>query len=259
MGLVAHPPSFLVEGQASCDGAGVNLADSNRVTPLYFACQSGHEAGAALLAERGANVNLALKDGVTPQYSAWEHGHETCVRLLVQHGADVNHARDGNFTPLYMACWNGHEACVRLLMECGADLNKADNDAMTPLHEACWRGHQSCARLLVEGGADVDRVMASRRCTSHARKAGRRGGADVDTTEVEFSTIPLHMVCARCARLLARPTAPAARPRRLRARLPTKRACGCCWPRMPPEPPSNFRGSRPTQRKPTAQIRSCAT
>ena len=46
----------------------VNELDSEGFTPLYTACQNGHESTVLLLLDRGAKINLAAKDGATPLF-----------------------------------------------------------------------------------------------------------------------------------------------------------------------------------------------
>ena len=71
------------------------------------------------------------KDNETPLYTACQNGHDVCVSLLLQHGADPNIANKDNDTPLLVACCYDHKICVSLLLQHGADPNIATKD--TPL------------------------------------------------------------------------------------------------------------------------------
>ncbi|KAA0161011.1 hypothetical protein FNF28_05217 [Cafeteria roenbergensis] len=71
----------------------------------------GREMLEALLAEERGLENVCDELGRTPLYMACEEGHEAVVQLLLDAGADVDKARTSNgATPLYMACQDGHGA-----------------------------------------------------------------------------------------------------------------------------------------------------
>ena len=54
------------------------------LTPLYIACQNGHESTARLLLDKGASIDLADEDGTTPLFMASQEGHEAVVQLLLE-------------------------------------------------------------------------------------------------------------------------------------------------------------------------------
>lgn len=45
-----------------------------------------------MLLDHGAAVNQAMNDGASPLWIACQNGHEACARLLLDGGADVNRA-----------------------------------------------------------------------------------------------------------------------------------------------------------------------
>lgn len=59
-------------------------------TPLFIACQNGHESTLQLLLNNGADSNLCLEDGTSPLYIACQNGHDITVQFLLNNGADVN-------------------------------------------------------------------------------------------------------------------------------------------------------------------------
>ena len=119
--------------------------------------------------------------GYTPLFMACQKGHEGVVRLLLAHAAtDVNQARtDVGATPLYMACQNGHEEVVRLLVEeANAEVNKVNGKNQTPINIAAYAGHLGVVRFLLSKGADCtikdqwgDTPLASARAEGHAEVA----------------------------------------------------------------------------------------
>jgi len=129
-------------------------------TPLFFACQEGHENIVKYLVEHGADINkeyntegyigrfereIFLEDynittyGQTPLFIACKKGHINIVKYLAEHGADINKETYAKYilwtfdtgeevsrglTPLFFACQEGHENIVKYLVDHGADINK---------------------------------------------------------------------------------------------------------------------------------------
>ena len=75
------------------------------------------------LVGNGARVNGANKDGITPLMLASAAGRTETVRELVRLGADVNikaHRYPGD-TALYYAVLNNHPEVIKILLDTGAD------------------------------------------------------------------------------------------------------------------------------------------
>ena len=104
-------------------GAGVNVYNRKRQSPLYKACQNGHESTAKLLLDNNAVVNLCDKNGDSPLLAACQNGYEVTAKLLLDNNADVNLCNKIGFSPLLIACFNGHESTAKLLLVNGADVN----------------------------------------------------------------------------------------------------------------------------------------
>nr|XP_022287363.1 uncharacterized protein LOC111100064 [Crassostrea virginica]XP_022287364.1 uncharacterized protein LOC111100064 [Crassostrea virginica]XP_022287365.1 uncharacterized protein LOC111100064 [Crassostrea virginica]XP_022287366.1 uncharacterized protein LOC111100064 [Crassostrea virginica]XP_022287367.1 uncharacterized protein LOC111100064 [Crassostrea virginica]XP_022287368.1 uncharacterized protein LOC111100064 [Crassostrea virginica]XP_022287369.1 uncharacterized protein LOC111100064 [Crasso len=138
------------------NGADVNLGAKNRMSPLYAACQNGHDSTVQLLLNNGANVNLCEETGVSPLYMACHNGHDSIVQLLLDNGADVNLCMDTGASPLYIACQNGHDSTVQLLLNNGANVNLCKETGGSPLYIACYDGHDSTVQLLLNNGANVN-------------------------------------------------------------------------------------------------------
>ena len=73
--------------------------------------------------EHGADKDKANEIGCSPLFMACQDGHEGTARLLLEHGADKDKARVDGSTPLCMACQMGHLSIVVLLGKAGADLS----------------------------------------------------------------------------------------------------------------------------------------
>ena len=142
--------------QALNDGAVVDAAMNNGVTPLYIASENGHLEVVRELLARGAAVDAARIDGLTPLYAASHEGHLEVAQALLERGAAVDAARNDGATPLFVACQNGHLEVVRELLARGATVDAAMNDGATPLYIASQKGHLEVVRELLARGATVD-------------------------------------------------------------------------------------------------------
>ncbi|XP_055741266.1 ankyrin repeat and SOCS box protein 2-like [Salvelinus fontinalis] len=164
-------------------GADPDLANKDRETPLYKACESGNAEIVVMLLNHGAVVNkhciqgcTALQEavsrnnveiceilvqagaklsptnmyGIAPLFTAAQSGHEETLRFLIKHGADINSEASDGATALYEAAKNGHEDIVELLLSQDADANKAGNKGLLPLHIAAQRGADGIVSLLIK-------------------------------------------------------------------------------------------------------------
>jgi ankyrin repeat protein len=183
-------------------GAAVNAADKDGVTPLHKAAFSGHRrAVVEKLLAGGALVDAADKDANTPLHEA-ASGKDTAiiVEKLLAGGASVDAADKDGKTPLHKAALGGHTAVVEKLLAGGASVDAADKDGKTPLH---WVAYG-------EDTAIVDQLLAWRAAVNAADKDGMTplsyaalmgravvverlvaGGARVNATDKDGYT-PLH-------------------------------------------------------------------
>lgn len=111
-----------------------------------------------LLLENGADVDVADDDGLTPiMFAILFHNIDT-TKLLIEHGANIN-CRDNIImqTPLHFAADEGLEEVVELLLNHGADIEaKTKNDGLTPLHTAVTHGQKKTVRTLLQHNADTN-------------------------------------------------------------------------------------------------------
>ena len=60
-------------------GAGIDLANTDGVTPLSIEAAKGHASVVELLLSKGAGIDIANTDGVTPLFIAAVEGHASVV------------------------------------------------------------------------------------------------------------------------------------------------------------------------------------
>lgn len=136
--------------------ADINLRMKSGASPLYIACQEGHGIIVTLLLKQGAVLNLRTKDGPSPLSIACKKGYTEVVQQLVHYGANINVCNKYGASPLFQACQQGQEGIVQLLLSYGADINLSNEYKASPLLTACLHGHVSIVQLLLENGADVN-------------------------------------------------------------------------------------------------------
>eukprot|EP00105_Crassostrea_gigas_P032335 XP_011455301.2 PREDICTED: uncharacterized protein LOC105347792 [Crassostrea gigas] len=139
------------------NGADINSCNHDGTSPLYVAYQQGHDSTVKILLSNGADkiINLCTKDGASPLYTACQNGHDSTVELFLRNGADINLCKEDGASPLYIACQNGHASTVELLLGKGADINFCKQDGASPRYIACQNGHDSIVELLLHKGADI--------------------------------------------------------------------------------------------------------
>lgn len=66
---------------------------------------------------------MITKNEESPLFAACENGHQNNVQIILNNGRSVNHCRKDGRSSLYAACENRHTSTVQLLLKSGADLN----------------------------------------------------------------------------------------------------------------------------------------
>jgi len=161
--------------------ANVNEQDSEGLTPIHRAAQTGQIDIIEMLIKNGADVNTKNGAGLTPLELAEpatakllkKYGAKSAVKLgllsedaakgnidaINQHlssGSDVNGKDSLGRTPLYRAAYNGHEQAVKLLLNNKADVNISDENGWSALHGASYKGHSVIVAALISWKANVN-------------------------------------------------------------------------------------------------------
>jgi len=88
--------------------------------PLLLASMYGHLEVVRELLSQGAEVDAADNNGLTPLYVACNNGHLEVVRELLSWSPNVNASDNKGLTPLYVASKNFHMKVVVELLEWSA-------------------------------------------------------------------------------------------------------------------------------------------
>ena len=120
---------------------------------LFDAARDGNPVLVDFLLSEGADVNAADPEKLTPLHLAAFGGHAKVVRQLLAAGANIG-ARDMyGFTPLHAAAREGHLEAVQALVEGGADVAATDIDKFTPVQVALFMQRQDVVDYLYAHGA----------------------------------------------------------------------------------------------------------
>jgi|GEM_PF-5286000 len=134
--------------QLITDGADVNAADADGLTPLHLAALRGDSSAAETLLEAGAKVEVSDKVGMTPLHAAAFNGHKDVVALLLAHGASANPQDKAGMTPLHYAAAGGHDDVVQALLAAAASPAAVSAEGHTPADLAEQNGNPGLAAKL---------------------------------------------------------------------------------------------------------------
>lgn len=120
--------------------ADLHLEDGT--TLLVVAAYSGCLNVVILLINEGANVELAGANGVTPLMAAAGSGHAHVIEVLVKSGHASVHIKHkfSSTTALHMAAEMVHASAIRTLCQLGADALAVTSTGGTPLHTLAQGG-----------------------------------------------------------------------------------------------------------------------
>lgn len=105
-----------------------------------------------MLLRNRADINICNEKGASPLFIACQNGHQRTVQLLLSFRADPNICENINVFPF--ACQNGHDAIVSNLIQYGAYV-KYYNNRVSPIYIACQNGHYSIVEILIKNGTAV--------------------------------------------------------------------------------------------------------
>lgn len=132
-----------------------NQTEEHEETANVTSTQSRRNETIELLLSNGADIDLCRDNGSSPLYIACQEGHDNTVKLLLHNGADVNFRRKDGTSPFYCACQKGHYNIVQTLLNNGANANLCKEDRTSPILIACQNEYHNIANLLLKKGANI--------------------------------------------------------------------------------------------------------
>ncbi|RDW75433.1 hypothetical protein BP6252_06575 [Coleophoma cylindrospora] len=184
-------------------GAEINGHDSNFITELGLAINSGKVEMAELLLTKGANIEQRHPYSMeTPLMEAIRLKSHTIVDMLLQRGADGQSTNRYGQTPLEIACGVGDARIVDLVLGARKTSDKQYPGFMNmPLLLATKSNHSDIVDMLIQSGADIEAKdmdgqtslhVASELANDRIVEILLRHGADIEAKELRQSRTPLH-------------------------------------------------------------------
>lgn len=133
--------------------ADINICNEKGASPLFIACQNGHQRTVQLFLSFGADPNICENINVFP--FACQNGHDAIVNNLIQYGAYVKYYNN-RVSPIYIACQNGHYSIVEILIKNGTAVKECKKKGMSAINIAGQNGYSEIVHLLLSYGADIN-------------------------------------------------------------------------------------------------------
>jgi ankyrin repeat protein len=130
-------------------GANVNIADSERFTPLHCAAVKGYQKVAHALLKAGANQDAVNVYKNTPLHNDATKNHLGILNDLILAEANIEAKNSHGHTPLHQAAYMGFLDVVELLIRQGANVNATDRNGNTALHLATTEGCTEIVKILL--------------------------------------------------------------------------------------------------------------
>jgi hypothetical protein len=138
-------------------GADVNARETDKMTALHAAVESGNVEIVRILLQTGAKVNARTDSRRTPLMMLDGDAKPELVNLLLKHGAKVTALDDGKSTVLINAAnFNVPAEVLQILIGAGAKVDAQNNEGRTALMEAAYEENLEAVKTLLEAGAKVD-------------------------------------------------------------------------------------------------------
>jgi ankyrin repeat protein len=121
----------------------VNARDlSTGRTAMHLVVEKRNGVWLDYLYQQGANVNLADNQGITPLMRAVQLGYLEGASKLIGHGARVDVTNNSGETPLMFAVHGRNAEMMRVLLTAGADPDRNDHSGRSARDYARLRGER---------------------------------------------------------------------------------------------------------------------
>ena len=171
------------------DGKGRNF--------LHVAIQKGDIESVLFLLSINVNIHSRVMDSnrMTPLHLAVESGSEMIVRNLLLAGANINDVTNDKRTALHFGAEKDHSSICSILLENGIDYNAVDSQLNNALHYACQKGNlATCKVLLSESQIDAEAVNLRGQNCLHLLAAYGKDASNASIFDLFISSMPEYPV-----------------------------------------------------------------
>ena len=139
------------------EGADVNARETDKMSALHAAVESGNVEIVRELLQAGAKVNARTDTRRTPLMMLDGDAKPELVNLLLKHGAKAGVVDDGKSTVLINAAnFNASSEVLQILIGAGARVDAQNDEGRTALMEAAYEENLEAVKTLLEAGSNVD-------------------------------------------------------------------------------------------------------
>lgn len=195
---------------AGCEARVNRERDNFGFLEIHKAARDGNTALVQQLIQNGAKVNMADLDGITPLHSAAKNNNVELATVLLKNHADPSILTTDGWDALHLATWRENAEMVDLLLSYGATANRKTMErGWTVVHMAAFKGNTGILdtinrewpayqgvkpaldELDAEGNAPIHLAIAQGKLDVVNYLVGK--GADKNIADANGNT-PLHLV-----------------------------------------------------------------
>ncbi|MEP1384656.1 MAG: ankyrin repeat domain-containing protein [Paraglaciecola sp.] len=136
-------------------GAAVDVANSNRFTPIIQACRYGNSAIINALLDKGANPNSTIEDGTSAFQLCAGSASSIDLATMANLGANISAQNKHGQTPLMFAANFGNTENLKYLVNQGAKINQQTQQGYSPLFFAIKSYNLDTVKAAITLGADL--------------------------------------------------------------------------------------------------------
>merc|ERR1719482_1203320 len=167
-------------------GADTNLADVEANTPVHLTLlrEGGRDTQKREILEHLVAYNACCaysnSEGLTPVHLACQSGYVRCLQYLLDRGAELPAVTLRGQNGLHLACLYGHAQIAQLIVSVYPSIvDSVDLEGNTPLHCCGMVGNLDCALILLKSDANTTLRNAAKKT---AFELARVRGTDINNT-----------------------------------------------------------------------------
>jgi ankyrin repeat protein len=141
------------------NGADLNMFDSRKSTPLFYACLMQHIPSVITLLKNGANPNIPSLDcNKTPLIYLSEINNTLLIKKLLEYPIEIDFVDNKAYSSLMIACYKNHIETVEILLKAHANPNRKNIYGNSSVTYAVKNFNIAMLNLLIRYQGKIDIV-----------------------------------------------------------------------------------------------------